>query len=260
LKKNTCPIYLTVYRTNVYYHSKNKRKDIKARSTMKSRGEQKLKTIKTGIAGLDEFLQGGLPPVILLLTGDPGSGNEVFARQTAFNIANTTTVTYFTVSTPPKYIKEDMAAYGWNTAPLEEKGQWKFTQLSDKEDIFNIITQEIKKNRVTIVDSLSELLSNNETEKITKLLIEMSHYNKSNQCHLVLLTEGMQDKKIETALEHYAEGVIVFNTNWGSENINRNIVVKKFRGSSIPARRLQYTIDKKGFLIETATRITSRQT
>ena len=40
-----------------------------------------MKLVKTGIAGLDEFLTGGIPPRILLLTGLPGSGNEVFARQ-----------------------------------------------------------------------------------------------------------------------------------------------------------------------------------
>jgi KaiC/GvpD/RAD55 family RecA-like ATPase len=42
-----------------------------------------MKLIKTGIAGLDEFLTGGLPPKIILLTGLPGSGNEIFARHIA---------------------------------------------------------------------------------------------------------------------------------------------------------------------------------
>ncbi len=44
-----------------------------------------MKTVKTAIAGLDEFLMGGLPPKIILLTGAPGSGNEVFAKQVLFN-------------------------------------------------------------------------------------------------------------------------------------------------------------------------------
>jgi KaiC/GvpD/RAD55 family RecA-like ATPase len=218
-----------------------------------------VKVIKTGIGGLDEFLQGGLPPIVLLLAGSPGAGNDVFARQTAFNSSKITNITYFTVSAPPKYIREDMAAYGWDIEPLEDKGQWKFIQLSEKEDAFTTIIQEIKKNRLIIIDSISELLQNNETKKITDLLMEISHHNRSNQCHLVLLTEGMQDQIVETALQHYAEGVIVFNTNWGSENINRNILVKKMRGVSIPTRKLQYTIGSRGFIIETATRITSKQ-
>jgi KaiC/GvpD/RAD55 family RecA-like ATPase len=218
-----------------------------------------VKVIKTGIGGLDEFLQGGLPPIILLLAGSPGAGNDVFARQTAFNVSKITNISYFTVSVPSNYIREDMAAYGWNIKPLEDNGQWKFIQLSEKEDTFATVMQEIKKNRLIVIDSLSELLPNIETKKITNLLTEMSHHNKSNQCHLVLLTEGMQDQIVETALQHYAEGVIVFNTNWGSENINRNILVKKMRGISIPTRKLQYTIGSRGFIIETATRITSKQ-
>ena len=38
-----------------------------------------MKPVKTFIAGLDEFLMGGLPPKIILLSGSPGAGNEVFA-------------------------------------------------------------------------------------------------------------------------------------------------------------------------------------
>ena len=73
-----------------------------------------MKLVKTGIAGLDEFLTGGLPPKILLLTGLPGSGNEVFARQIAYARAKQIGVTYFTVNVTSDNVKEDMAAYNWD--------------------------------------------------------------------------------------------------------------------------------------------------
>ena len=85
----------------------------------------------------------------------------------------------------------------------------------------------------------------------------MMHENRERQeYHLVLLTQGMQDKKIETTMEHFAEGVITFNTTWNADSTSRNLVIKKMRGMLVPTRRLPYAIGKKGFIIETATRIT----
>ena len=85
----------------------------------------------------------------------------------------------------------------------------------------------------------------------------MSRQNKnSEEYHLLLLTEGMQDPKAETAMQHFADGVILFNTTWTSDATHRDIMVKKMKGTFVPSRSLPYTIGKKGFLIETATRIT----
>gem|GEM_PF-4826541 len=49
---------------------------------------------------------------------------------------------------------------------------------------------------------------------------------KIEECHLILLTEGMQDKQLETTMEHFAEGVIILNTTWTAETTNRNIIIK----------------------------------
>ncbi len=85
----------------------------------------------------------------------------------------------------------------------------------------------------------------------------MSRENRnSEQYHLLLLTEGMQDQKSETAMQHFAEGVIIFNTAWTTDNTQRDILIKKMKGAIVPPRRLPYSIGKRGFLIETATRIT----
>jgi flagellar protein FlaH len=216
-----------------------------------------MRLLKTGIAGLDEFLLGGLPPRVLLLLGTPGSGNEVFARQTAYTRAKQTGVTYFTINSPPEFIKEDMSAYGWDVTPLEKTGAWKFISLTKTNQIVDTVTREIKHHKSVVVDSLSELLITCKIEEAINLLTAMAVENReSEECHLVLLTEGMQDKKDETTMEHFAEGVITFNTNWSADSVTRNIMIKKMRGTLLPARRLPYNVGKKGFIIETAIRIT----
>ena len=92
-----------------------------------------MKPVKTGISGLDEFLLGGLPPKIILLTGSPGSGNEVFARQVLFNRIKQGAgkITYFTVNSSAESVREDMAAYGWDTTPFEEEKTWNFKTLQN---------------------------------------------------------------------------------------------------------------------------------
>jgi len=212
---------------------------------------------KTGIAGFDEFLQGGLPPRILLLVGVPCSGHEVFARQTAFAKAKQTGVTYFTVKSVSESIKEDMLSFGWDITPLEKNGLWKFINLSDSEPIVQAVLQEAKKRRCIVVDSLSELLLTEKIEEVIDLLTSLTAENRENQeLHLMLLTEGMQDKKIETTMEHFAEGVISFNTDLTGDFANRDLLIKKMRGTLIPSRKLPYKIGIKGLVMETAIRIT----
>jgi KaiC/GvpD/RAD55 family RecA-like ATPase len=212
---------------------------------------------KTGIAGLDEFLLGGLPPRVLLLVGLPGSGNEVFARQIAYTRAKHTGVTYLTVSMNPEFVKEDMAAYGWDVTPLEETGAWKFINLKDATETVDAIINEIKQHRSIVIDSLSEFLLNHRIEHAASLLTAMAIENaECKECHFILLTEGMQNKKVEIAMEYFAEGVITFNTTWAADTTIRNMMIKKMRGAPVPSRRLPYNVGKKGFIIETAIRIT----
>jgi KaiC/GvpD/RAD55 family RecA-like ATPase len=212
--------------------------------------------IKTGIAGLDWFLQGGLPPRVILLSGIPGSGNEIFARQIAYTRAKQNKLTYFTVNTTSDYVKEDMIANGWDITQLEKNGNWKFLNIKKDESLVDAAIDEMKQHRTIIIDSLSELLLTHKIEEVISLLTAMSRKNKDREeYHLLLLTEGMQNQQTETTMQHFAEGVIVFNTTWTGDSTIRHILIKKMRGTTVPIRRLQYNIEKKGFVIETATRI-----
>jgi KaiC/GvpD/RAD55 family RecA-like ATPase len=213
-----------------------------------------MKTVKTGIAGLDEFLMGGLPPKIILLTGSPGSGSEVFARQVLFNRAKTCPVTYFTVNVSAESVREDLAAYGWDTLPLEEEGSWKFKSLKNasSSELLKNVLDEMKESRTIAIDSASELLLNHKLQDIA-----MTHQNrKSENYHLLLVTEGMQVPQAEATLNHFAEGSIYFALTWSADSTMRHLIIRKMSGTIIPTRRLTYNLGRKGFIIETATRIT----
>jgi len=215
-----------------------------------------MKLLKTGIPGFDELLRGGLPPNVILLLGSSGSGSEVFAEQVLYNRALEGEVTYFTVHKPPELIKDEMTLYGWNVSLLKE-GSWRFGNLGRAKSLGRVVSEEIKQRRWVVVDSLSELLLTYGIQEIIALLKSMSSDNRESEgLHFLLLTEGMQDSKLETTLEHFADGVISFTVAWETEILSRRMTIKKIRGALVPARSLLYSVGETGLTIETARRIT----
>lgn len=217
-----------------------------------------MKLIKTGIAGLDEFLLGGFSPGAYLILGSPESGTEVFARQIAYSRAKQTNITYFSIVKVPEIVKEEMSAYGWETSQLEKEGKWKFIKPStSSKNLIDNISEEIKQNKCIIIDSLSELLLAYSQNEAIELLNSISTMNiKQQELHLILLTKGMQNPIMETTAQHFADGVIEFDTSWETEVSAKSIMFKKMKGAIVPTRKLPYSIGKNGFTIETAIRIT----
>jgi KaiC/GvpD/RAD55 family RecA-like ATPase len=217
-----------------------------------------MKLKKTGISGLDEFLGGGLPPTVVLLLGSTDKGSETFARQVALFRSKERGITYFTVSKTPESIKNDMSAYNLDISLQEKAGKWEFINLntisgSPKDAIIG----EMKKNRCVVLDSLSELLLDYNRKDIFDLVSAMNKQNnETKELHFILLTKGMQDPKIEIAMQHFADGVIDFETTWEAEGLTRKLMIRNMSGIIIPVYRLQYSIGDRGFTIETATRIT----
>jgi KaiC/GvpD/RAD55 family RecA-like ATPase len=216
-----------------------------------------MKLVKTGIAGLDEFLQGGLPPRVFLLFGSLGSGFEVFAKQVAFSRAKQVGITYCTVAKSADSVIDDMAAFGWHVSSLKQAANWRFLNLAQAASLTDAITGEMEQHRSIVLDSLSELMLAHKTEEVITLLNSMSTKNRGcEELHLILMTEGMQQPRIESTMQHFSDGVIVFTTSWATEASSRSILIKKTRGAGVPTRTLPYSIGEKGFTIETATRIT----
>lgn len=217
-----------------------------------------VKLKKTGILGLDEFLRGGLPPGVVLLSGSPDKGHEIFARQVAIFMSKETGVTYFTVSKTQEAVRNEMLAYNMDVTFQEKAGRWKFVNLPKTfGSIKTAVISEIKQNRCVILDSISELLLDVDIKKVSELIMAMSDQNNdAKELHLILLTSGMQDTKTEITLEHFADGVINFEALWTSDELSRNFMIQKMLGSTVPTQKVPYSIEAKGFTIETSTRIT----
>ncbi|MCS4542396.1 MAG: KaiC domain-containing protein, partial [Euryarchaeota archaeon] len=81
------------------------------------------KRIPFGIPGIDELTNGGIPlPSAILLLGDPGTGKSVITQQFIWEgLRLGQPGIYFCVDHSPQSVRENMASFGWNVKPYEDK-------------------------------------------------------------------------------------------------------------------------------------------
>ena len=220
-----------------------------------------MKLVETQITELDEVLGGGLPDKsVILILGEPGSGNDTLAQQIMYQHAlKEGKVAYFTTFRSPDILTEDLETFGWMVSPLEKAGRWTFLDVHTSETL-EFLQEEIPKRLEegcwTITDSLSYLLLTQEYKPVINI-IQLLLYNarKHGGIHFLLLTRGMHDPQTEITIQHLADGVIELTGQKVAGGIDRRIRVKKMKKAVYAPRLIAFSITKNGVVIETAVRI-----
>jgi len=207
------------------------------------------------------MLGGGFPDKsVVLMTGEPGSGYDILAQQIVYHQAlHDEKVAYFSTSRAPATIREDLAAFGWDVAPLEGQGNWIFHPVSVT-DAIQVLTEKIPKafseGRWVLIDSLSYLILTQKYHSVVKtveLLLDSAH--KHGGIHFLLLTQKMHDTETETTMQHLADGVLEFSAEETTVGVDRRIRIKKMRRAVCESRLIPFNITEHGISIETAVRI-----
>ncbi|VVB67281.1 Circadian clock protein kinase KaiC [Candidatus Norongarragalina meridionalis] len=84
-----------------------------------------MERIRSGIHGLDELVDGGLPQGrAFVVKGAPGSGKSIFSMQFALRGGTEGEKTVFlTTEHSPKKLREDALSLGWNLSSAERRGE-----------------------------------------------------------------------------------------------------------------------------------------
>ena len=92
-----------------------------SRSTTVSTADQNLERVRTGIAGLDDILNGGLPHGhLFLVEGDPGTGKTTLALQFLLEgVRRGESVIYVTLSESRKELEQVVRSHGWSADSLQ---------------------------------------------------------------------------------------------------------------------------------------------
>lgn len=221
--------------------------------------------VKTGIAGLDEMLQGGfLRDTANLVEGAPGTGKTTLGMQFIYHgiVQENEPGLIITFEEFPKQYYHDAAAFGWDFQDLEKRGLLKVVMTSpevsrlDIQSVGGMIEGHINQigARRVVIDSISHFarlaqdpielrslefnfINALKREKLTSILTRESP---------VLLGEATDDSNIGFVVDSY----IVMRYVEIESAIRKALLVLKMRGSDHAKDIRQYDITKQGIDVQ----------
>ncbi|MCU1285558.1 MAG: putative circadian clock protein KaiC [Acidobacteriales bacterium] len=223
---------------------------------------------KTGIAGLDDILNGGLPEGHLyLLEGDPGTGKTTIALQFLMEgVKRGEKGLYVTLSESKHELLGVARSHGWSlegipifemapqTEDIHPEAQYTVfhpaeMELADTTSSVLKQVDEIGPQRV-VFDSLSELrMLARDPLRYRRQILGLKSYFSGRDCTVVLL----DDRTSETAdlqLQSIAHGVIILQSLERDYGIKRRrLEVRKLRGSRFREGFHDYSIQHGGVVV-----------
>ncbi len=228
---------------------------------------------KTGITPFDSQLGGGIPAgSVVLMLEEPGAGADVFSYHFAVEGAKGgESVFYLATDDSEEEVKEYINLYFnldeavWENITLlsissyqrgegDAKNFLRRTMYDPVSGLKTILKHE-EFNRV-IVNNLTYFLANYDLKDVISLIEAFSEHAKRNKSAcLVLMTKGMFDTSVETAIKHYSDGVIELTLKEVENEVQRRLKVIKFKGILVPKAILRYELTEKGVKMESVMRV-----
>jgi len=236
--------------------------------------------IPTGVKGLDDVLNGGLPKGrIVLVVGSPGSGKTTFAMQFLVGGAKAGEAgIYVSLDEKPERVKENLASFNWNLDAMEHDGKITFidaTQLrrpgqrivQDRIDTesgvslvlpeltLGVLARTIRRvaaeeniHRIAIDPITSLMLRYPEEAKRRRAMLLFFDALESTGCSCIVTSElrtSQLDRDFQLE-EYLSQGVILLHTLIHDGNVIRAVQVEKMRGISHDAQLRPYQITQSG--------------
>jgi len=228
---------------------------------------KKVERCPTGISGLDELLEGGLPRGrVILIAGDCGTGKSILATEFLVNGAlkyNEPGI-YVSLEQSPIHLKEDMASMGFNLDDLEKEKKlviidaslsgMAFSQpkknefiLSPEQFSIDSITALIKeaadkiKAKRAVVDSFSALDTLIESKKtkvglalkedVRRSALEINYNLQAMGLTSILISDVPDDRHLSKhgVEEFMVDGVITLHYSNVGPDAGRHMTIKKMR-------------------------------
>ena len=219
----------------------------------------------TGVAGLDDILNGGLTPNRLyLLEGMPGSGKTTLAFQFLMEgVRRGEPVLYVTLSETAEEIRAVAASHGWSPdgisirelvpsqQSLDPGEQYTVFHPSEVElsDTTKKIVEDVEKLKPTriVFDSLSELrlLAGNPL-RYRRQILALKQFFSGRRCTVILL-DDLTSAEHDLQVQSIAHGALLLEHTMPSFGPpRRRLSVTKYRGSDFRAGYHDYAIRRGG--------------
>ena len=219
-----------------------------------------MERIRTGIPGLDEMMNGGLPfPSTVLVAGDTGTGKTTFCMQFLFEGARAGEQgLYFTTfSEPPEWLLKFMSNYDFVDLKCFGR-EIRYVDLSyaleasqDMDQILETIESDIvsfKPKRIVIdpISVFEDMLG----EDYRRFLFRFATMTKNWQTATIVTGEARPGIPYPTDLAYIADGVIILYNTEVDRLRKRSLEILKMRGT--PHMTGKHAVDisaEKGFVV-----------
>ena len=218
-----------------------------------------IERIPTGIPGLDEMIEGGIPvPSLILLAGDIGAGKATFCTQfLCKGAAQSEPGLYFLIfGGPPEwefrfastyeFVKDCYFGSGLKYVDLRGAAE----DASMAEGVLGKIEQEIEvvQPKRIVIDKLSmmeDVLGNNYRHFLLKLA------SKIRETKAVALVTGESSPEVPYPPEiaHIADGIILLHNTEINMVRRRSLEILKMRGTAHPSGKHALDISSKGLVV-----------
>ncbi|MCX6801189.1 MAG: AAA family ATPase [Candidatus Diapherotrites archaeon] len=224
-----------------------------------------MERVKTGISGLDQLIQGGIPKGSnVLISGGTGTGKTIFTTQYLYNGASQYNEAglFVTLEGSVRDISWNMESFQWDIKKLQDEGLFNIYRLNlgyikNKDLTENRIdeqlreiekrVEEIKAKRL-VVDSTTVFGAYIDASILRTTLFQFCDRLKAFGCTTLLTAETKPKKSVFSAYgveEFVADGVIALYFT----PPNRSIFIRKMRGSDHSKNIHPANITAEGFVI-----------
>lgn len=233
--------------------------------------------IPTGIEGLDQTIEGGLPKGrSVLVTGEPGTGKTIFALQFLFEgLKRGEKCMYVTADEGPMDVLEQAASLGWD---LERYADTKELSILNAGTYLSTLPGAGKERHVDVQKAVSDLAafvnqigvqrlvldpagpfvmlrdSAVRIQDQTRMLIKMMRSSMKTTNVLTSYAVPRTGERSMHGIEEYlVAGAIVLEMFWQDGQFVRSLIVEKMRCTDVKPTQLEFEIKKgQGIVVQPA--------
>ncbi len=227
--------------------------------------------VPTGVAGLDDTIEGGLPPHrFVLVTGTAGSGKTTLALQyLAEGFRRGEPGIFIALDQKPSHVAEAAARFGWPIGPgdspillldgspamsLMRQRQHAVDARAVRADLIPHIRARAAKRLV--IDSLTALvppeLTESEEEEFFRDLVFALEDNIACTTLAVTADEDARAARISAVAARLSTGVIDVRAREDAGRLRRYVIVKKMRATVSDGAEREFEIGPLGVAITQA--------
>ncbi|RLE55275.1 MAG: KaiC domain-containing protein [Thermoprotei archaeon] len=229
--------------------------------------------VRTGVPGMDELLNGGIPRRnIVLLSGGPGTGKSIFGQQFLYyGLTQGEAGVFVALEEHPVAVRINMAHFGWDVRRYEQEGKFAIVDaftggigeaakrekyvVRDPDDIpslLDVLKEAIKDvgaERV-VVDSVSTLYLT-KPSVARAVVMQLKRVVSGLGCTAIFVSQVSAGERGfgGPGVEHAVDGIIRLDLDEINGELYRSLIVWKMRGTKHSMKRHPFEITDKGIIV-----------